>query len=421
MKTWPVIGFSLVLNATLAIAIFLSVKKSPPPAPPAPVAATPVPGMIPQSPPPPEVSSPPGLPFQWSQIASEDLKIYRDHLRAIGCPEVTVREIIRAVINEGFGARRRVILASFQDRYWDMVLRGELVRRQWLPQTEWGQALTLLAAERQQLISDVLGPDALTTEAERQTQRADLEQKFSWLSPEKRARMIALEEKYQRQLAEWAATLASRANGAPTPEDEDNLQKLHQEFDEAEKQVLTPEELAELNLRESDVADWAASLPGFNPTEDEWRSLTELRSQFEASQGAPADPDLTDEQRAAQQSELQSNFVNSVQGVLDPDRFAQYQLANNDQYQALHNVTQRYGLPDSVAAQGLNVQQTAQAQADQVRDNPNLSPEDQQAALNAIQQETEQTLGQMLGAQVFSTYQEYGGDWITGLSQLNQQ
>jgi hypothetical protein len=166
------------------------------------------------------------------------------------------------------------------------------------------------------------------------------------------------------------------------------------------------------------VANWAASLPGgFNPTEDEWRSLTPLRSQFEASQSALADPDLTDEQRAAQQDELQSNFVNSVQEALGPDRFAQYQLANDDQYQALHNVTQRYGLPDNVVARGLNVQQTAQAVADQVRASSNLSPEDQQAALNAIQQETEQTLSQILGVKVLSTYKEYGGDWLTGLSQ----
>jgi hypothetical protein len=415
MKTWPVIGGSLLLNAILAAAIILSLRKTPPVAQ-APVAAAPASSMISPSPP---VTTPPspGLPFQWSQIASPDLKIYRDNLRAIGCPELTVREIIRAVINENFRTRRRDILASFQDHYWDIVLRGELVRRQWLPRTEWGQALESLKAERQELIADVLGRDSLITEAERQTQRTELEQRRSWLSPEKREKLIELEEQHQQRLVEWAETLGLRVNGMPTQEDEDRLENWQQEFEESETQLLTPEELAELQLRESDVANWAASLPGFNPTEDEWRSLTQLRSQFEAPQNAPAGPDLTDEQRAAQQDEVQSNFVNSVQEALGSDRFAQYQLANDDQYQALRNVAQRYGLPDSVAAQGLNVQQTAQAAANQVRANSNLSPEDQQAALNAIQQETEQTLSQILGVKVLSTYKEYGGDWLTGLSQ----
>ena len=387
MKTWPIISFSLLLNAILAAAMVLSFKKTASPAPAAPVAAVPAFSPIPSSPPA-ESSPSAGLPFQWNRIASDNLKIYRDNLRAIGCPELTVREIIRAVINENFGTRRRDILDSFQDKYWDRVLRGEQVRRQWLPRTEWGLALTSLAAERQQQISDVLGPDALTAGTGRQAQPADWEQKLSWLPPEQRAQLVALEEKYQQQLAEWAATLGSRPDGAPTAEDEDARQKLQQKFEDAEQQLLTPSELAELHLRESDVANWAASLPGFNPTEDEWRSLTQLRSQWEASQNALADPDLTDAQRAAQQNELQSNFVNSVQTALDPNRFAQYQLANNDQYQALHNVTRRYGLPDSVAAQGLNAQQTAQAAADQVRANSNLSPQDQQAALNAIQQQT---------------------------------
>jgi hypothetical protein len=418
MKAGLIIGLSAALNVALVAAIFLAANKVPPPVPAADALQT-VSKIVPSLPA--KISPTPGLPFEWSQVASEDLKIYRDNLRAIGCPELTVREIIRAVINENFGTRRRDILLAFQGHYWDMVLHGQLVKRQWLPQSEWGLALTSLTAERQQLISDVLGSDALTTEAERQKQHANWEQKYSWLPAGKRSRMIELEEQYQQHLADWAASLGSRINGVPAPEDEDRLQQWQKEFDDSEKQLLTSAELAELRLRDSSVAGWATSLPGFNPTEDEWRSLTQLRSQFEESQNALANPDLTDDERAARQNELQTNFDNALQTMLDPDRLAQYQLANNDQYQALHNVTQRYGLADSVAAQGLNVQQTAQSQADLVRASSNLSPEAQQAALNAIQQETEQTLSQILGPNVLATYKEYGGDWITGLSQQSHE
>ncbi len=415
MKLWPINGISLALNAILAVAIFLSFRKSPPLTH-APVATTTVSTGISQSPPTVTNTSSPGLPFQWSQIASEDLKVYRDHLRAIGCPELTVREIIRAVINERFVQRRQDILASFQGQYWDMVLRRELVQRQIFTQSKWGRSLSSLAAEREQLIADVLGQDALVTEAERQTQQANLKQRLSWLSPEKRARLIELEKKHDQQLAAWNAALGSRVNSAPTQEDGDQLQKIQQDFDESEKELLTPEELTELKLRSSDVANWAASLPGFKPTEDEWRSLTGLRSQYEESQNELANQNLTEEQRTAQQNELQSNFDNAIKAALDPDQYAQYQLANNDQYQAIHNVTQRYGLPDSVASQSLNVQQEAQAAAAQVRANASLSPDAQQAALNAIQQATEQNLSQIFGSQVLSTYKEYGGDWISGLS-----
>jgi hypothetical protein len=416
MKLRGIIWLSLALNVAFAVAIFLSAKKTPAPDQAA-TASQPFTGTNPQAGLAANNPAPDGPPFLWSQIASENLKSYRDNLLAIGCPELTMREIIRAVINERFGARRRSILASFQERYWDLVLRRELVRRQWIPRTEWGQALESLKAKRLQLITDVLGRDALITEAERQTRRAELEQQRSWLSPEKRGRLIELEEKHQQQLVDWAESLGSRVNGMPTQEDQDRLQKWQQDFDEAEKQLLTPEELAELQLRESDVADWAGNLPGFEPTEDAWRSLTGLRSQYEESQRDLGNAGLTDEERTARQNELQAGFDSAVQAALTPDQFAQYQLANNDQYQALHNVTQRYDLPDSVAAQSLGIQQSAQIAADQVRANSSLSPEARQAALNGIQQETEQTLSQILGVKVLSTYKEYGGDWITGLSQ----
>jgi len=418
MKPRGILWLSLALNVALAAAIFLSAQKTPAPHQAAtasqPVINTsPQPGLATNNP------APAGLPFLWSQIASEDLNTYRDNLLAIGCPKITMREIIRAVINERFGLRRRGILASFQERYWDLVLHRELARRQWLPRTEWGQALESLKAERLQLITDVLGREALITEAERRARRAELEQQRSWLSPEKRGQLIELEAQHQQQLVDWAETLGSRLNGMPTQEDEDRLLKWQQAFDEAEKKLLTPDELAELQLRESDVADWAGNLPGFNPTEDEWRSLTGLRSQYEEAQRQLANPDLTDEERTARQNEVQANFDNAVKEALSPDQFAQYQLANNDQYQALHNVTQRYGLPDSAATESLGVQQTAQAQAAQVRADASLSPEARQAALNAIQQETEQAMSQILGPKVLSTYKEYGGDWVTGLSQTD--
>ena len=144
-----------------------------------------------------------------------------------------------------------------------------------------------------------------------------------------------------------------------------------------------------------------------------------MRSQFEADQNLPPGTDLTADEKTEFQYELQTNFDSSLQATLSPDHLAQYQLETNDLYKTLHNVIQRYGLSDNLVTQGLSVQQIAQGKADQIRANANLSPEDQQAALKAIQQETQQTLSQILGPSVLSTYQEYGGDWINTLSQSN--
>jgi hypothetical protein len=293
-----------------------------------------------------------------------------------------------------------------------------LVRRQAIPRSEWGQTLTALAAERRRLITEVLGPDALAAEVAQQTWRTTLEQQRSWLPAEKREQLIDLEEKYQQRLVEWDANLGLRPYGLSTAEDGNSLQEWQKEFDEAKQQLLTPEELDELHLRESDAAEWAGNLPGFDATEDEWRAMTRLRSERDENH-SQLGPELSDEDRTARQNELQANFEQGLKGTLGPDRFAQYELANNGEFQAVRNITQRYGLPDSIAASAYEIEQTAQAQARQVADDANLPPEARQATLLAIRQETERSLGELLNSRVFSTYKEYHGDWLKELVPAN--
>src|ERR1051325_11206357 len=45
-------------------------------------------------------------PFRWSMIESEDYAVYIDNLRAIGCPDSTLRDIIYADVSEMFVRKR---------------------------------------------------------------------------------------------------------------------------------------------------------------------------------------------------------------------------------------------------------------------------------------------------------------------------
>jgi hypothetical protein len=195
------------------------------------------------------------------------------------------------------------------------------------------------------------------------------------------------------------------------------MEALRRDFEGAQKQLLTPQELDELRLRESGGANWASDLPGFEPTEDEWRTVARLRSDYDQAQSDLAGANLTDEERQARQSELEAKLAGDTKGALGADRFAQYELASDGQFQQVRDVTQRYGLSDQVAEQAYQIEQSALAQAKQVREDPNLSPDARQTALAGIQQETERTLNGTLGAKVFSTYKDSAGDWIKSLGQ----
>ena len=128
MKMRMLIGVSAALNVALGIAICLSSKKGPAPFSGGPPAPSAVAAVKRAAQPADDFTDSPAV-FRWDQVASPDPKIYRDNLRAIGCPDLTTREIIRAVINEIFQPRRQAILASFQDHYWDLVLHRQLNRR----------------------------------------------------------------------------------------------------------------------------------------------------------------------------------------------------------------------------------------------------------------------------------------------------
>jgi hypothetical protein len=411
MNTRSVIGVSVMLNLALAAGVFLLLKG------PAErgtarrtTAAHPAAVINTESRSP--KTSPPGRHFYWSELVSEDLKVYRDNLLAFGCSGPTLRNIILGEINERFGQRRRDLLAAMQGRFWDYAIRGEAVIR-----NEWGQPIEALAAERQKMIDDVLGMNYGTTEAELQTDREVMQQQFAWLSAEKRDRLFALEQRREQRLEEWAKSVGRRPDGLLTAEDNARLQAVQQEFEDARKALLTPKELEESSLRSSKNSLWASSLSGFEATEDEWRAVTRLQNDFDEARRNLANPDLSDAERQQGQGGLQDALAQATQAALGPERFAQYEVANNEQFQEVYKVTQRYGLPENVAVQAYEVQQTAMTQAEEVRGDPNLSPEARQAALTAIQQETGQTMANTLGEKVFSTYQEYGGAWLNELNQ----
>lgn len=89
MKTRLITAFSVALNLALAAAILLAPRKMA-----APVQAALAAPVAPETNSPAPIKTPamPTAPLRWDQIAADDLKIYRDNLRAIGCPELTVQD-----------------------------------------------------------------------------------------------------------------------------------------------------------------------------------------------------------------------------------------------------------------------------------------------------------------------------------------
>jgi hypothetical protein len=361
--------------------------------------------------------------FHWSELAADDLKVYRDNLRAVGCPEATVRDIILAEINERFRQKRKTLLADAQQRFWSVAARGEKAL-----ETEWEEPLKKLDEERTQLIAAVLGEDHEDEQNARTSQTKRLEREYAWLPEDKRAQLVALGVRYQQQVDDyWKVIREHGPDYRPTEAESQRIGQMQKAFEAARKELLGPEASAEFQLRASNTANWAAQLDGFDVTEAEWRAVGRLRLQYDEALKSVPEHEMTledpERQRAAARTrnELHDALESTIHSTLGDARYEEYQLARNHDLQQTRRITERYGLPESVARETYQVQRAAAAEADQVRKSPDLSAEARLAQLAAIRKETERTLAETLGGKVFSTYQEYHGDWLNQLGQLPEE
>src|SRR5262249_17853547 len=155
---------------------------------------------------------------------------------------------------------------------------------------------------------------------------------FSWLPETKREQFIKLKEKYGEALLGPDGKVLDRAL----------FEKVQREFEDRAKELLTPQEFEDVRLRSSKESLWAAALSGYEPTEDEWRSVTRLRMDFEEAQQKLAGQGLRDEARGKVDEDMRTELNRSIKESLGADRFAQYELASDGQFQDVQKVTQRF-------------------------------------------------------------------------------
>src|SRR5205823_9548079 len=64
--------------------------------------------------------------FDWQSLASPDLRQYVANLRAVQCPEETIRDILLAEVNRQYGSRERALKVRAEDRQpWESVAAYE--------------------------------------------------------------------------------------------------------------------------------------------------------------------------------------------------------------------------------------------------------------------------------------------------------
>lgn len=347
--------------------------------------------------------------IDWRMVESGDYKKYIANLRSIGCPEETIVDIIKADVDKLFAARRKEITKPKTEfKYWEtgmQALMGEATN------PEVVDKLQALAQEKRTLLKELLGIDSMDKPDLMAAAFNPIERLLNFLPDEKQGKVLEMMQQFQAKM------MKSMSSGAPDEQDRKNLVAAQKEYEANLAKMLTPQEFEQYQYRLSQTSMvMRMELDGFSPNEQEFKDLFKLRKAFDDQNGGMFGMmDQSKEGRDKYQA-AQKELNDQIKASLGPERYADYEREKDYQYKGVSKFVQRQNLPKEAAVKVWDAKKAAEDQARQVRNNSNLNQDQKNAALQGIQQATENNLQSTLGAEAYGSFKSsQTGSWINNL------
>lgn len=397
------LAISMMGNLVL-VAVFLAVRHgSMPPGTAAPAPATSTAATPKTAPAWPATKGTPAPVVPWRLIASADYRQYIANLRAVGCPEWLVRDIIVADIDDLYEQKSRTDPVYFAP--W----QGADQRRK----TARSRSVKLdaLRQEKRALVKSLLGYEWENYGEEVWNQDLRTSLTFGFLPDDKATQVLSLKDKY----TEAAQNVREDANFILIDEDRARLQTLYEEFGAETSRLLSPSELDELQLRAQQGFLLANDInfDGVTISREELREMVRLSRSFKdmAREEFVPDRPLTE----AKQLRQKTAFEAQVKQLLGPKRFADYQRAQDSNFREIFAFSQQNNLPPSAAVKVYESRLNASEQADEIQNDGSLSAGERAAALAVLKAATMNTISSALGG----SYQDFlqgPGQWLGALT-----
>jgi hypothetical protein len=414
MSYRSILGLSLAVNGGLAVALWIShstVIKQREVAPRTGVSARREPGNSVLAARAPE-SGPSHLQSLWARISTKDYKGTLGSLRAEGCPEPIIHDIIIGAINRRFAPSVKA-LRSTPSRYWEPIQRRKSEETESDLHRE--KQARVLEAERNQLVREVLGIDWAGFESS-VTGRPDRFDKFmETIGPESRPKVrqvLASYDDLERDVIRSAGGTLGLSEGA-------ELDRLYHEKLDQLSQVLSPREIEDYELRTSSTAEQLKQigLVGFAPTEDEFRAIFRFHKAFDEQQYG-AGIDLADSSSRLPMWEAHYAMEEQLRQALGETRYAEYRRSQDYTFRGLVELTDQFDLPNSAAAQVHGIRESVLQQVRTLTQDPSLDQQQRFASLQTIRSGTENSVRSILGDSAYRRYQQLQiGEWIARIDQ----
>lgn len=343
----------------------------------------------------------------WAGLASGELPALVARLRAAGFPATMIRAIVSAELQHRFSSRTEELRRTINETpYW----RGE---PGYFPGgSKIYEQINQLSRERSRALRDLLGQDAFAyagmdpSEAQRR--------QYGNLSAGK----IELVQRISDDYADMTSQLRAGMQGITLPEDREKFALLDREKRADLAAILTPEELADYEMRTSPVTSrLRTALTIMDASEAEFRSIygahvphTDVLYPTSAG-GMVFISDTNDARRAATQK-----INEDLKAALGPDRFANYQRATDRDFQQLYQLTRADNVSYDTLVRAFDTRQTTADASIKIVDDPQMTPEAKRAALKTLAQQARTQLLSTLGPASGPAYADTSR-WLTGLDQ----
>lgn len=345
--------------------------------------------------------------FKWDQLESADYRQYIANLRGVGCPEITIKDIIMTDVMRLYAQQRGQYYQNGRAfKFWETDEKRVLKENQ---REEREKQLALIDKELPAVLRELLG---INYEREMDKYFVDTDEdnrRLAFLSEDKRSKLLALRDEFE---GKREAIKYNIKDGVMSAADIDKMKQIDKEQEEALAGLLSPGEKDEYELSTSPTADHLRKeLIGFNPTESEFRDLFKRQ---QAIDEAYAYEDMSDPTVRASKAADEQGMMTEVKNQLSPDRAAALDKTKDPDYQNVSLLTEQFDLPAETSQTIVDMRQAAEDEKKQLLANKDIPPERLEVALKAIQTETERAARETLGDQAYSQYST-NAPWIQSL------
>lgn len=329
----------------------------------------------------------------WQGLDTPEMSVLRQQLQSAGFPPHVVRAILAARLQETFAPRFKALRPdSASTPFWKTATVDPRIR----------QAEFALYREQQKMLRDLLGSDAEQPEMSIYNHK-----RYETVPPGKLQDVKDALQQFEDRRQEIYSSTLNFASG----EQQKRVQEAEKEYQATLASLLTPAELEEFNLRNSDAArSLRYELAAFDATEQEFRSIYKLRSSLE-----PYMPNMSQEEMQRRMT-AENQVRDQIKALLGPTRAAEYQRATDYSYRQTSQLVARLELPTDTTAKIWDVKQDIEQRSNALRREAALSAEERTKQLSALADESSKRIGALLGGQRgLDAFKQNGGQWIEAL------